>query len=122
MITLGLEDLAANAFIEAIKRDGDINRFLTYYEIESYGHAVLIALDEAGENGWLDLGREKTAYVLDRFSDYFEETIIRGYTGLLLKKGITVRDLERKFRGYLCLAALLALESESAVKSLAKYR
>ena len=46
MYKIGLEDLAANAFIETIKRDGDVNRFISYAEIDRYGEAVLKELQK----------------------------------------------------------------------------
>ena len=44
---IGIEDLAANAMIEMLKKGG--RRFLTYNEIEMYGAEVVQVLKESGE-------------------------------------------------------------------------
>lgn len=46
---IGIEDLAANALIETLKKND--RRFLTYHEIESYGAEVVQILQENGEKG-----------------------------------------------------------------------
>ena len=43
---IGIEDLAANAMIEMLKKGGQ--RFLTYDEIEMYGAEVIQILKEKG--------------------------------------------------------------------------
>lgn len=44
---IGIEDLAANALIEVLKKTD--KRFLTYHELESYGSEVVQILKENGE-------------------------------------------------------------------------
>ena len=55
---IGIEDLAANAMIEMLKKGGQ--RFLTYNEIEMYGAEVVQILRENGEKAVLILSRENT--------------------------------------------------------------
>ena len=55
---IGIEDLAANAMIEMLKKGK--RRFLTYSEIEMYGAEVVQILEENGEKAILILSRENT--------------------------------------------------------------
>lgn len=113
---IGIEDLAANALIEVLKK-GD-KRFLTYDEIEKYGSQVVKVLKESGENAILILSRDSTNAMFRNYSDFFEENEEYGKVGIKLKDGIEADDLVRKFRGYLVLDVLLAFINERCVEVL----
>ncbi len=72
---IGIEDLAANAMIEMLKKGG--RRFLTYNEIEMYGAEVVQILKENGEKAVLILSRENTDALFRNYSEFFERRIRR---------------------------------------------
>ena len=91
-----LEDLLANAFIEKLKLD-DSDRFISYKEIDLYGEMMIKSICD--ENAELYLSRDITNNVLNKYSDYYEET----ENGIMLKSDITIDNLIDNFRGYLSL-------------------
>ena len=97
---IGIEDLAANAMIEMLKKDG--RRFLTYNEIEMYGAEVVQILRENGEKAVLILSRENTDALFRNYSEFLE-------------------DLIQQFRGYLALDVLLAFMNQRSVNVLGAY-
>lgn len=113
---IGIEDLAANAMIEMLKR-GE-KRFLTYSEIETYGAEVVQILKENGEKAVLILSRDNTDAFFRNYSEYFEEEEENGKKGILLKEDKEVRDLIHQFRGYLALDVLLAFMDQRSVRVL----
>ncbi len=113
---IGIEDLAANALIEAMQK-GD-KRFLTYIDIENYGAMVMQILSENSEKAVLILSRENTNALFRNYSEYFEEKEVDGKLGIALKAQKTVDDLIERFRGYLSLDVLMAFVNERSVKSL----
>jgi hypothetical protein len=113
---IGIEDLAANALIEILKK-GE-KRFLTYTEMENYGTEVVRILKENGENAVLILSRDNTNAFFRNYSDYFEEEEYEEKKGIQLKEGKTVEDLIIQFRGYLALDVLLAFINQRSVQVL----
>ena len=116
-VRIGVEDLAANALIELIKRS-DTHRFVSYQDMEAYGLVVARLLEKRGEEVVLVLSRAYTDEMLWYYSDYFEETSIDGEIGITLKEGKTADDLRRQFRGYLGIDVLLAFVDEESVRIL----
>ena len=112
---IGIEDLAANALIESMRRAE--KNFLTYKEIENYGSKVLEILNEKGEKAVLILSRESTNALFRNYSDFFEEKNVDGEMGIELKKEITLEDLIHQFRGYLALDVLMAFVNENSVQA-----
>lgn len=113
---IGIEDLAANAMIEMLKKSG--KRFLTYNEMEAYGAEVVRILKESGEKAVLILSRENTDAFFWNYSEFFEEKEENGKKGILLKDDKEVKDLIQQFRGYLALDVLLAFVNQQSVKVL----
>lgn len=113
---IGIEDLAANAMIEMLKKGGQ--RFLTYNEIEMYGAEVVQILRENGEKAVLILSRENTDALFRNYSEFFEESAQRGKRGIKLKGNKKIEDLIQQFRGYLALDVLLAFMNQRSVQVL----
>lgn len=113
---IGIEDLAANAMIEMMKKGGQ--RFLTYSEIEMYGAEVVQILKDSGEKAVLILSRENTDALFRNYSEFFEESERGGKRGIKLKENKKVEDLIKQFRGYLALDVLLAFMDQRSVQVL----
>ena len=113
---IGIEDLAANAMIEMLKKGGQ--RFLTYNEIEMYGAEVVQILRENKEKAVLILSRENTDALFRSYSEFFEESEQYGKKGIKLKENKEVEDLIQQFRGYLALDVLLAFMNQRSVQVL----
>ena len=115
---IGIEDLAANALIELLKKNSN-KRFVTYSEIEKYGNAVVKILKENKEKAVLILSRDSTEALFRNYSDFFEEDADEnGMLGIKLKMGKEISDLIRQFRGYLALDVLLAFVDKKSVDML----
>lgn len=113
---IGIEDLAANALIESMRRVE--KNFLTYREIENYGSKVVQILNEQGEKAVLILSRENTNELFRNYSDFFEEKEENEEKGIALKSGIELEDLIMQFRGYLALDVLMAFVNDRSVQAL----
>ena len=113
---IGIEDLAANALIEIMKKTD--RRFLTYSEIESYEAEVVQILKENGEKAVLILSRDNTDALFKNYSEFFEEREKDGKKGILLRKEKNIEDLIQHFRGYLALDVLLAFMNQRSVQAL----
>ncbi len=110
---IGIEDLAANALMGILTQGN--KRFVTYEELEDYGAEVVSILSQKGEKAVLILSRENTNAMFRNYSEFFEEAAEE--TGIALKEGISVDDLEEAFIGYLALDVLMAFIDK---RSLAK--
>ena len=113
---IGIEDLAANALIAVLAKEG--RRFLTYNEIEEYGARVIQILTGKGEKAVLILSRENTNEMYRNYSDFFEEKKEGNGLGIYLKDGKSVDDLIARFRGYLALDVLLAFVDNRSIAAL----
>ena len=113
MFYIGIEDLAANAFIELLQEDKKCN-FVTYNELEHYGEQAVKVLAEKGEKAALLLSRNHTDAMFRDCSDFFEEE----KQGIRLKANRDRKALIDRFRGYLPIDVLLALVDERSVKIL----
>lgn len=113
---IGIEDLAANALIESMRRAE--KTFLTYREIEDYGSRVVEFLNEKGEKAVLILSRESTNALFRNYSDFFQEKSENDEMGIALKTEVTLENLMNQFRGYLALDVLMAFVNEHSVRAL----
>lgn len=113
MFHIGIEDLAANAFIELLQKDEKCN-FVTYDELERYGRQAVKVLTEKCEKATLLLSRNYTDAMFRDCSDFFEEE----KQGIRLKADNNRKVLIDHFRGYLPIDVLLALMDERSVKIL----
>lgn len=113
---IGIEDLAANALIESMKKSN--KNFLSFKAIESYGAKVVEILSEMNEKAILILSRDSTNALFRNYSDFFQEDLENGECGIRLKENVTVSDLIVKFRGYLALDVLKAFVNNSSVQAL----
>lgn len=116
-VRIGVEDLAANALIELLKKS-DKSRFVSYNAMERYGLAVARLLRKEDEEVIIYSSRLHTSEMLVNYSDYFEECIVNGEYGIRLCDEKSIEDLRIKFRGYLALKVLLAFVNEQSVKAL----
>ena len=118
---IGIEDLAANALIEVLKKKEkeDISQYyITFSELEQYGNRVIQHLNEQGEKAILILSRESTSMMFRNYSDFFEEVETDKGTAISLKKGKTVTDLVVKFRTYLAFDVMMAFMATETVQVL----
>lgn len=113
---IGIEDLAANALIESMRKAK--KTFLTYKEIENYGSKVVELLNEKGEKAVLILSRESTSAFFRNYSDFFQEKSVNGGMGIELKEEVTIENLIVQFRGYLALDVLMAFVNENSIQAL----
>lgn len=113
MFHIGIEDLAANAFIELLQKDEKCN-FVIYDELERYGKQTVKVLAEKDEKATLLLSRNYTDAMFRDCSDFFEEE----KQGIRLKADKNRKALINRFRGYLPINVLLALMDERSVKVL----
>lgn len=121
---IGIEDLAANALIEALKEKEreDISKYyITFAELEQYGNRVIQHLNEQGEKAVLILSRESTSLMFRNYSDFFEEIETEKGTAISLKKGKTVIDLVVKFRTYLAFDVMMAFMATETIEVLESY-
>lgn len=121
---IGIEDLAANALIEALKEKEkeDISKYyITFAELEQYGNRVIQHLNEQGEKAVLILSRESTSLMFRNYSDFFEEIETEKGTAISLKKGKTVIDLVVKFRTYLAFDVMMAFMATEKIEVLESY-
>lgn len=113
MFHIGIEDLAANAFIALLQEDEKCN-FVTYDELERYGEQAVKVLAEKGEKATLLLSRNHTDTMFRDCSDFFKEE----KQGIRLKTDKNREALIDRFMGYLPIDILLALMDERSVKEL----
>lgn len=113
MFYIGIEDLAANAFIALLQKDKKCN-FVTYDELECYGKQTVKVLAEKSEKATLLLSRNYTDAMFRDCTDFFEEE----KQGVKLKANSDKKALINHFRGCLPINVLLALMDERSVKVL----
>ena len=69
-VYIGVEDLAANALIELLKKQ---KRFVSYSELENYGAEIVRFLFKKGEKAILILSRESTNALFRNYSEVFAQ-------------------------------------------------
>lgn len=113
---IGIEDLAANALIEIMKKCD--RKSISYNELEQYGARVVQLLSQKGEKAVLVLSRDNTNALFRDYSEFFEEIELEDGLGIQLKEDKTKEDLIIQFRGYLALDVLLALVDQTSISAL----
>ena len=106
---IGLEDLAANAFIALLKID-NTRRFISFKSLEIYGATVVNILKQQGYDASLGLSRSYTYQMLEHYGDVFD-MVETEMSGLRLKDDVDIIDLIDRFYGYLPVAVLLAFKT-----------
>lgn len=115
-IYLGIEDLVANAMIEILKADGTPE--VSFQDLEEYGNRVVKRLNQEGIKAYLLLSRESTDHMFYRYQDFFERKRISNEGGVVLKNGVIMDDLIKRFRTYLDLDAMLAFMNKGCTEFL----
>lgn len=121
---IGIEDLAANAMIEILKRKPSEapkeQPCVTFRDLEDYGSAVVKFINkQTDERAMLILSRASTVCMFRNYSEFFEET--EDEDAIRLREGKSVKDLERTFRAYKTMDLITAYAMESTVKILHEY-
>ena len=101
MMHIDLEDLVGNAFVVYLQKTG--KRSISMQKIDYFADNVVKDLHSKGVNARLELSRNETIEFFNRYSEWFsyEE-----------KDAVTVKDLIRKFSGYLGIEVLRSLRDE----------
>jgi hypothetical protein len=107
MFYIGIEDVAANALIQALRKNAE-KRFLSYMTIESYGNRVVEKLNEDNKKAVLIFSRNRTEALYRNYSQFFEPGEENGQRGIRLREKIKLEDLIIAFQGYLALDLLKA--------------
>lgn len=115
-IYLGIEDLVANAMIEILKADRTPE--VTFQDLEEYGNRVAERLNREGIKAYLLLSRESTDHMFYRYQDFFERKRIGNEDGVVLKDGVAMNDLIKRFRTYLDLDAMLIFMNKDCTELL----
>lgn len=116
MIYIQIEDLAANAAIELLKREKAVRIPLT--NLYNYGKTVVSLLNQKDIRAVLQLDKYSTMDFIDRYDDIFRINIENEEDVLTIVKGTDSRTLWGKFRGYLSVDVMLEFMKDDAVKEL----
>ena len=71
MFYIGIEDVAANALIQALRKNENV-RFLSYTTIEAYGNRVVEKLSADNKKAVLIFSRNRTEALYRNYSQFFE--------------------------------------------------
>lgn len=97
-VFVGVEELAANAFIAIMESDECNKSVLTLKELEEYGYAVREWCRENSDVQMVLLfSRESTEWAFRNYGDFFKRA---GDDSIALKDSVTVSDLKTKFWEY----------------------
>lgn len=122
---IGIEDLAANAMIEILRKREQAKKpssqlCVTFKDLESYGSAVVKYINkQTSEKAMLILSRASTVCMFRNYSEFFEET--EDEHGIRLREGKTVKELEYTFRTYKAIDLINAYMENVAVIKLYEY-
>lgn len=108
MMHIDLEDLVGNAFVVYLQKTG--KRSLSMQKIDYFADNVVKNLHSKGVNARLELLRNETIEFFNRYSEWFSYE--EKDEMILLKETVTVKDLIRKFSGYLGIEVLRSLRDE----------
>lgn len=122
---IGLEDLAANAFIELLTTEtnkGD-EMCISLNALEEYGKAVSHFMQKKkNEKVFMMLSRNLTTHMFSTYQDFFKEVIIQDKTLIALQKDKNRKDLIETFRGYLSINLLEAFTNKETVDVLVYFK
>ena len=119
---IGIENLAGNAMIEILEKQGEIectqeSLTVSYEALEAYGaEAVRYINCETEEKALLILSGASTAFMFRNYSDVFVE--LEDESGIKLKEGKTVDDLKERFRSYEAIDLINAFVADATVRVL----
>lgn len=106
---IGVEILAANALIEAI--ENEMGNSVTFSKLEEYGIKVISFLEaNYKEQAVILYNENQLGNRILNYTEYFEVY----QDCIVVKEGVTVKDLRRKFRAPLTYEILKAFLSEEA--------
>lgn len=115
---VGIESLVAGALVEMLQRD-ESRRSLSFTAIEKYGNAVVKVLEDQGEEAVLILSRVRTHSFVRDCADIIRIEDSNSPEGrIVLRDGVSPRDLARRFAGWMPLAVINALADERSVGEL----
>lgn len=109
---IGIETLAANAFIKMMERDDSSSEryVITLRELNMYSKRVLETLNRNSKQAVI--AATSTRDVMEVFrseSEYFVPATSLWDKAIALRKGVTIDELRKKFRTYLPSEVLAAL-------------
>lgn len=114
---IGIEDLAANALIELLEKDG--KREVSFRALTQYGTAVVKILNDKDQDAILLLSRERTTGFLHNCTHLFDVVDFDSPEAkIVLRNGVTADDLAREFCGSISMTVLTAMISEKPLKVL----
>lgn len=116
MICIKMEDLVGNSFASYLEQTG--NRILELDKIEQFGNKVVEQLEKEGEHAYLRLSRDITNEFFYQYSDWFTLTEYNNKMLVVLNENVSVKDLIKKFSGYLSLDVLVAFRNPENIKVL----
>jgi len=117
-IYIGIEDLAANALIEIIRRD-ESRRQVSFDILAKYGMQVIRFLQEKNKSAVLILSRERQLSFVRDYSDFFSADFSEGDGGVIrLREGVCKKDLLVYFRAAMPLDCIDAFVNDEALKEL----
>lgn len=100
---IGIEDLAANALIRLLSQaqgNDNTERFVRFATLYNYGMKVIQQLTQQGTQATLIYNRESNSRIFRNYSTFFDpHTDEEGYDGIMLRKGIEIKDIMRQFLG-----------------------
>lgn len=117
-IYIGIEDIAANAFIEVSKNS--CTRELSFNTLNNYSSKILKILNSESQQATLKISYEETQKIFIEYSDFFEPYSHGDTTGIMLKTNISTKQLWQQFRSYLStdvMQAFMAPESIAVLKT-----
>lgn len=114
MMYIEIDDLVGNAFVSYLEKTG--KRVLSIYKIEEFGKNIVRDLKSKGTESMLLLSRDMTYSFFYEYADWF--VYVERESLVILKDNISVKQLIKKFSGYLSLEVLLAFRNEENIKVL----
>lgn len=112
MQILNLEDLVANLFLYHFINNLGAKPFLTFSEIESYGHLIYKESRKENIDIMLNLSRRETENFFRENYNFFRKKFdskSQQLIGVSLVNSVTVDSLVENFRGFLDLDTLLVV-------------
>ena len=107
-----IDDLVGNSFASYLEQTG--NRILELRKIEQFGCKIVEQLESENKKACLRLSRDRTYQFFYEYSDTENNNEIL----VILNKDVSVKDLIKKFSGYLSLDVLLAFRKPENINVL----
>lgn len=116
MMYIEIDDLVGNSFASYLEQTG--NRILELRKIEQFGCKIVEQLESENKKACLRLSRDRTYQFFYEYSDWFTYTESNDKILVVLNKDVSVKDLIKKFSGYLSLDVLLAFRKPENINVL----